>query len=66
MTKKERRIKLEVIESLQEDIDKGIARMPSQIMESLKFNSGDLIEVTGKKSVVLKLMRAHTEDTNKK
>jgi len=40
--------------------------MPSQIMESLKFNSGDLIEVTGKKSVVLKLMRAHTEDTNKK
>ena len=41
-------IELEIVESLQEDIGGGIARIPSQIMNALKIVSGDIIEIKGK------------------
>jgi len=63
--KKENKILLEVLESLQEDIDKGIARISSEIMDSLKLVSGDLIEIKGKKPTIAKVMRLMKDDSGK-
>ena len=51
-------LKLKIAESLQEDIDKGIARLPSAIMKQLEIVSGDLIEIKAKFGVALKAMRS--------
>ncbi len=53
---------LEIVESLQEDIDKGIARVPSLIMEELGLVSGDIIEIKGKEKTVVKVMRSIKDD----
>jgi len=53
---KEKYFSLEVAESLQEDIDKRIARIPSKIMDSFKLGSGDIIEIKAKTSTVVKAM----------
>jgi transitional endoplasmic reticulum ATPase len=55
--KKSKGIEFEVAESLQEDIDKGIARISSEMMKSLGLVSGNLIEVHGKSSCVVRVMR---------
>ncbi len=57
-------IELEVIESLQEDIDKGIARIHSEAMDYLGIQSGDIIEIKGKNSNVIKAMRSINGDKN--
>jgi len=49
---------LEVDEAIQEDINKGIARVESSLMDKLNLASGDLIEIKGKNSLVVKIMRA--------
>jgi len=59
-------LELEIIESLQEDIDKAIARIPSKIMNELNIFSGDLIEVKAKNISVVKAMRSIKIDENKK
>ena len=64
--KKSKSIKLEVEESLQEDIDKGIARIPSKIMEELDLHSGMLVEVKAKSTTVVKAMRSTKERTEKR
>ena len=51
-------LELKVAESLQEDIDKGIARISSPIMSRTGLTSGDIIEVKGKHTGVLKVMRS--------
>ena len=51
-------IELEVAEALQEDIDKGIVRVSSKIMDSLELTSGDFVEVKGKDSGIFKIMRS--------
>ena len=66
MSKKQEISKLEVMESLQEDIDKGIARIPLHVMNSLKLVSGDIIEIKSKNATVVKVMRALTKDNNKR
>jgi len=53
---------LEVIESLQEDIDKGIVRIPSRIMNSLGLDSGDIIEIKAKSATVVKVLRLLKDD----
>jgi len=53
---------LEVIESLQEDIDKGIVRIPSRIMNSLGLDSGDIIEIKAKSATVVKALRLLKND----
>ncbi len=63
---KEKYFNLEVAESLQEDIDKGIARIPSKIMDSFKLVSGDIIEIKAKTSTVVKAMRTINEAENYK
>ncbi|MFC1682243.1 CDC48 family AAA ATPase [Nanoarchaeota archaeon] len=55
-------IKLEIKESFQEDIDKGIARIPSKIMNSLEIVSGDVIEIKAKNTTVLRAMRSIKTD----
>ncbi len=55
-------LKLEITESLQEDIDKGIARVPSRLMNKLKIVSGDLIELKAKHTLVLRAVRSLKRD----
>ncbi len=57
---------LEVKESLQEDIDKGIVRLPSKVMRELDLVSGDIVELTAKNSAVGKAMRSVKGDLNEK
>jgi len=57
-----RSIELEVIESLQEDIDKGIVRIPSRIINSLGLDSGDIIEIKAKSTTVVKVLRLLKDD----
>lgn len=62
MTKK---IELEITEALQEDIDKGFARVSSDVMNSLSLVSGDIIEIKGKSSAVVKVLRSLSSDYEK-
>ncbi len=57
--------RLEIVESLQEDIDKGIARIPSHILGSLNIVSGDIIEIKAKSKVVVRALRAIKRDNGK-
>lgn len=55
--KSKKEIELEIGESLQEDIDKGIARISSDIMNSLNLVSGDLVKIKGEGKTIIKAMR---------
>jgi transitional endoplasmic reticulum ATPase len=59
-----KKLELQVAESLQEDIGKGIARLSSEDMDNLGIVSGDLIEIRGKNSTVVKAMRDFTKGKN--
>ena len=63
---KEKYFNLKVAESLQEDIDKGISRVSSKIMDSFKLVSGDIVEIKAKTSTVVKIMRVINNDENDK
>jgi len=65
MKEETKSIELELKEALQEDIDKGLARIPSKVMNSLGLVSGDIIEIKAKESGVVKVMRSIKEDLNK-
>ena len=65
MTKEKKELNLEIAESLQEDIDKGIVRIPSKYMTEFGIVSGDLVEIKAKNKIVLKAMRAFRKDSNK-
>jgi transitional endoplasmic reticulum ATPase len=56
--KKEISAELEVAESLQEDIDQGNARIPSEVMGKLELDSGDIVEIKAKAKGVVKVMRS--------
>lgn len=62
---KEKALKLEVAESLQEDIDKGIARIPSRVMRDLGIVSGDIVEIKGKAKGVVRALRAMPHDNGR-
>lgn len=62
---KSKLIDLELVEALQEDIDKGLARIPSKIMNNLSLVSGDIVEIKAKESSVVKVMRSVKNDLNK-
>lgn len=55
---KEEKFMLEIDEAIQEDIDKGIARVSSSVMDNLGIVSGDLIEISGKNKLIVKAMRS--------
>jgi len=58
MVEKETKLELEVTESLQEDIDKGIARISSGVLDKLGLVSGDIIEIKRKNSAIVRVMRS--------
>jgi transitional endoplasmic reticulum ATPase len=63
--KKQDIFELDVEEAIQEDIDKGLARLPIKIMESQNIVSGDLIEIKGKTSLIVRAMRSLRGDESK-
>lgn len=58
-------IELKVVEALQEDIDKGIVRIPSEVMNKLGLASGDIIELKAKEATTAKVMRSIRDDLGK-
>ncbi|HDK41913.1 MAG TPA: AAA family ATPase, partial [Candidatus Pacearchaeota archaeon] len=60
MTKKE--IQLKVVESLQDDVYKGIARIDGEIMRSLDIRRGDVILIKGNRETVAIADRAYPAD----
>ncbi len=60
MAKKE--IQLKVVEALQDDAYKGIARIDSEIMRQLEVRRGDVILIKGNKSTVAIADRAYPAD----
>jgi transitional endoplasmic reticulum ATPase len=60
--KKNNQIKLIVAEALQMDVDRGIARIPDDIMNKFKINAGDVIEIQGKRKAVATVWRGRPED----
>ncbi len=58
----ENKFELKIVGSLQEDIDKGIARLPSAMMNKLGIVSGEIIEVKSKKAIPVKAMRSVKSD----
>ncbi|MFA5060893.1 MAG: CDC48 family AAA ATPase [Candidatus Pacearchaeota archaeon] len=63
---KKEKSELEVAESVQEDIDKGIARIPSEIMDLLEIASGETIEIKAKSKLVIRALRSFKKDLGKK
>ena len=62
MVKKEE-LKLTVSEAgRQEDVGRGLARLPEQIMEKLNVKQGDVIEITGSKSTGAVVMNGFQDD----
>ncbi|MFZ5954908.1 MAG: CDC48 family AAA ATPase [Nanoarchaeota archaeon] len=57
-------IELEIAESIQEDIDKGIARIPSKVMDYFGLVSGDILEIKAKGTSVVKAMRSLKDEKN--
>ncbi len=56
---------LEIAEALQEDIDKGIARIPSRALKKLGLVSGDTIEIKGKQAASIRVLRTPPKDESK-
>ena len=55
--KKEPDFFLKVSGSLQEDVDKGIARVSSKDMKAMGLVSGDFVKLQGKNSFYIKILR---------
>jgi len=60
MTKKQ--IQLKVVEALQDDVYKGIARIDSEIMKSLEIRRGDVIIIKGGRETIAIADRAYPAD----
>jgi transitional endoplasmic reticulum ATPase len=58
-------VELEVSESIQEDIDKGVVRISSKYMDDLSITSGDLVEVKAKERTIVKVLRSSKSDQEK-
>ena len=56
------KIKLKVMEALQEDAYKGVARMDTEIMRVLGLRRGDIISITGGKETVAIIDRSYPAD----
>ena len=56
MTNKQEFLSLKVCETLSKDVGRGIARIDPDTMKYLSLDVGDIIEITGKKTTVAKVM----------
>jgi transitional endoplasmic reticulum ATPase len=59
---KEKPIQLKVVEALQDDAYKGIARIDSEIMRELGIKRGDIISISGNRKTVAIVDRAYPAD----
>ena len=55
-------LKLKVAEAIQDDVNKGIVRVDSNLIHQLGVNPGDIIEINGEKSTVSIIDRAYPGD----
>jgi len=62
MAEKEKSVKLHVVEALQDDAYKGIARIDSEVMRSLGIRRGDVIVIKGNRETVAIADRAYPAD----
>src|SRR3989304_3201848 len=60
--KKSEGIRLKVVEALQDDASKGIARIDPTLMKSLGLNRGDVILIKGQRETVAIVDRAYPAD----
>ncbi len=59
---KEKKIQLKVVESMQDDAYKGIARIDSEIMRELEIRRGDVVIIKGNRETVAIVDRAYPAD----
>ncbi|MEK6844403.1 MAG: CDC48 family AAA ATPase [Nanoarchaeota archaeon] len=59
-------VKLKVVEALQDDVYRGIARIDPNLMRLLGLNRGDLISITGARETVAIVDRAYPADVGEK
>jgi len=59
---KEKGVRLKVVESLQDDVYKGVARMDQGLMRELGLVRGDIISITGGRETVAIVDRAYPAD----
>src|SRR3989338_2825382 len=64
--KKNEEIKLKVVEALQDDVYKGVARIDPNLMRLLGLNRGDLISIIGSKETVAIVDRAYPADVGER
>lgn len=55
-------IKLKVAEAFRNDVGRGIVRVDSKVMEELGQNSGEIVEVVGKRNTPAIIWRGHPQD----
>jgi transitional endoplasmic reticulum ATPase len=68
MVKKTERasVKLQVVEALQDDVYKGIARIDPNLMKTLGLSRGDIISIKGEREAVAIVDRAYPADVGEK
>jgi transitional endoplasmic reticulum ATPase len=66
MMKKGSEVKLKVVEALQDDVYKGVARIDPNLMKILGLNRGDLISIKGDRETVAIVDRAYPADVGEK
>ncbi|MCA9487929.1 MAG: CDC48 family AAA ATPase [Nanoarchaeota archaeon] len=59
-------IELKVVEALQDDAYKGVARIDNSLMKKLNLQRGDVIEIKGQRSTVAIVDRAYPADVGEK
>jgi len=62
MAEKTERVELKVAEALQNDVGRGIVRVDHEAMEKLQITSGDIVEISGKKSTGAIVWPSHPQD----
>ena len=61
----DKKIMLTVAEAIQMDVGRNIARLPSNVMEELNLDAGDVIEIKGKSKAVATVWRHKPEDESR-
>ncbi len=64
--KKSEEIKLKVVEALQDDVYKGVARIDPNLMKLMGLNRGDLIYVIGGRETIAMVDRAYPADVGER
>src|SRR3989339_2061108 len=55
-------VKLKVAEAIQDDVNKGIVRLDSNIMQQIEVRVGDIVEIEGERKTVAIADRAYPGD----